>query len=225
MPRDVNGVMTPVAGNPVDPGTTVTSEWANATIADIVNEITNSLDRAGRGGMASQMLFNDGSEQAPAVSFAGETTLGFYRPAIGQIVVTVGGKDSIRFSAGGIIEVSEDEGVTWNTLSPPIQTSGAHRWAQHADGAMHYWYAADVLWDAATSWLTSPLTDYPVAFIEPPVVSVMGGANFRWFNQMSPTVAAENSLTQWQFTAKQSDSGAATPGSYPVNILAIGRWK
>lgn len=43
MPRDVNGVYTLPAGNPVVTGTTITSTWGNTTLSDIATALTQSL--------------------------------------------------------------------------------------------------------------------------------------------------------------------------------------
>lgn len=44
MPRDVNGVYTLPAGNPVVDGTVIDPNWANTTLDDIAAELTKSLD-------------------------------------------------------------------------------------------------------------------------------------------------------------------------------------
>ena len=48
MPRQGNGSATPPAGNPVVSGTTIDSTWANDTVNDIYNELTNSLAADGQ---------------------------------------------------------------------------------------------------------------------------------------------------------------------------------
>lgn len=48
MARDGSGVYSLPAGNPVVSLTTITSVWANSTLSDIANELTNSIDKAGR---------------------------------------------------------------------------------------------------------------------------------------------------------------------------------
>lgn len=113
MPRDSSGVMTAVSGNPVTPGTLVESDWANATVADLIAELTNSLDRNGRGGMLVPMELADGTETAPSITFVNESEMGFYRASAGKLVITIDGEDSVRFSAGGSLEISTDGGDTW----------------------------------------------------------------------------------------------------------------
>jgi len=50
MSRNSAGEYSLPAGNPVAASTVISSTWANPTMEDVANEITNSLDRNGRGG-------------------------------------------------------------------------------------------------------------------------------------------------------------------------------
>ena len=62
MARDTNGTYTLEFGSPsnVQPGTTIQSAWANGTLDDIADALTNSLDRQGRGGMLAPFKFANG---------------------------------------------------------------------------------------------------------------------------------------------------------------------
>ena len=120
MPRDSSGVFSLVAGNPVTPGTTIESDWANSTMQDLANALTDSLDRTGRGGMLAPMFFDDGSEAAPAISFTNEPTMGIYRPTSAKMVITVTAKDSVRFGVDGSIDWSVDAGATWINLQAEL---------------------------------------------------------------------------------------------------------
>ncbi|GAF72642.1 unnamed protein product, partial [marine sediment metagenome] len=51
MPRDGSGNYTLPSGNPVVSGTLITPSWANPTMSDLGNEMTDSLSRSGKGGM------------------------------------------------------------------------------------------------------------------------------------------------------------------------------
>lgn len=79
MPRNTGGTYTRPASNPVSTGTTITSNWANETTSDIATELTNSLDRGGRGGMAAPLQLADGTAAAPGLTFVTDADLGFYR--------------------------------------------------------------------------------------------------------------------------------------------------
>ncbi|NBS93980.1 MAG: hypothetical protein EBT27_09690, partial [Betaproteobacteria bacterium] len=65
MPRNASGVYTLPIGNPVVPGTTIQASWANTTMEDLANEVTNSLSRTGAGGMLAPFRLADGSITTP----------------------------------------------------------------------------------------------------------------------------------------------------------------
>lgn len=70
MPRNINGVYALPSGNPVVPGTLIESTWANPTMSDIGNELTQSLPRNGAAPMTGPlMLFRDGALPKEAVTF------------------------------------------------------------------------------------------------------------------------------------------------------------
>jgi hypothetical protein len=89
MPRNSSGNYTLPAGNPVVTGTTITSTWANTTMQDIGSEVTNSLDRQGRGSMLAAFKLVDGSVAVPGLSFGSETTTGISRPTAGRFSISV----------------------------------------------------------------------------------------------------------------------------------------
>jgi len=55
MPRNLSGIYSPPAGNPVTAGTVISPDWANPTIADLGNEITQSLPRNGAAPMSANL--------------------------------------------------------------------------------------------------------------------------------------------------------------------------
>jgi len=101
MPRNSSGVYSLPAGNPVVSGTVITSTWANTTLPDIGSELTNSLDRSGRGGMLAALKGIDGTLGAPAYSFTSEPTSGLYRSGSGVLTVSIGGASVGTFSSAG----------------------------------------------------------------------------------------------------------------------------
>lgn len=102
MPRNSSGIYTLPAGNPVTAGTTIDATWANSTLSDLANEITNSLDRYGNGGMLASFRFSDGTVSAPGMSWINETTTGFYRAGTGQMWVSVQSTQVAQFTVNGI---------------------------------------------------------------------------------------------------------------------------
>ena len=79
MPRNASGTYSLPSGNPVVSGTTIQASWANTTLSDVGSEITNSLSRAGAGGMTGAFRAVDGSSTVPGIAWGSETTTGFYR--------------------------------------------------------------------------------------------------------------------------------------------------
>lgn len=95
MSRDVNGQYTLPAGNPVQPNSTITSNWANLTLENIADALTDSLSRNGNGGMNVPLRFSSGSESAPGISFDASNTTGFFfssSPTISMLATVEGSK-------------------------------------------------------------------------------------------------------------------------------------
>ena len=99
MPRDSSGNYVLPAGNPVVSGTVIEATWANPTMSDIATEMTQSLDRNGRGGMLQPLRLADGATVTPAMAFTNEVNTGLYRPSAGQIALSIAGL--MRFVVGG----------------------------------------------------------------------------------------------------------------------------
>lgn len=102
MPRDSSGNYSlPSTVNPVLTGTVISSTWANTTLNDLATEMTDSLDRSGKGGMISAFKLADGSAGAPGLAFVSEPTTGFYRVGAGQIGVSIAGSNVATFTSTG----------------------------------------------------------------------------------------------------------------------------
>lgn len=100
MPRNSLGVYTLPAGNPVVTNTPISSAgWGNPTMTDLGSEITNSLDRSGRGGMTAPLLGTDGIVNLPAFSFTAEPTTGMWRKSAGVLAFSVLGAELLEINA------------------------------------------------------------------------------------------------------------------------------
>ena len=97
MPRNSTGQYSLPAGNPVADSTVISSTWANPTMGDLANEITQSLDRNGRGGMLVAFKNVDGTKAAPGITFTTEPSSGVYRAATNDIRMSVGNDDATRW--------------------------------------------------------------------------------------------------------------------------------
>lgn len=99
MPRNVSGVYSLPAGNPVVTGTIITSTWANSTMTDLATGITESLDRQGRGGMTGALRAADGTVALPGLAFVNETSTGISRPASNVLAFSVAGAERGRLTS------------------------------------------------------------------------------------------------------------------------------
>lgn len=100
MPRNASGNYSLPAGNPVVSGTIISSSWANDTMPDLGNEITNSLSRNGNGAMLAPLKHVDGSELLPSITFNNDLQSGLYLAAEDDIRVTVNTTDVMRWVDG-----------------------------------------------------------------------------------------------------------------------------
>lgn len=102
MPRNSAGVYTLPSGNPVTPYTTISSSWGNTTMSDIATALTGSLARNGDGGMTGPFKADSGSVGAPGLSWASETTAGWYRAGAGDFRFAIGGSAVVTITSAGI---------------------------------------------------------------------------------------------------------------------------
>ena len=98
MPRDGQGDYTLPGGNPVAPGTVISATWANPTMEDLGNEITNSLDRLGRGGMLVPFRNQDGDTINPGITFTLQEGTGISRSeADGSVFMSIASNPKTRW--------------------------------------------------------------------------------------------------------------------------------
>ena len=125
MPRDANGNYTlPPGINPVIPGTDIEADWANPTLDDVANALTDSLSRTGSGGMQVPFKFGDGTTGAPSVTWTNQPQAGLYRAANDDIRYVINGVDvlQLRPTAAGGVAIP---GVVPFTVGGPVVLNGA----------------------------------------------------------------------------------------------------
>jgi len=120
MPRNGSGTYVPPAGNPVAPGQTIQSVWANDLVNDMGNEITGSLPRNGAAPMTQQLKLIAGSSSVPGLGFNSEPSTGWYWPGAGLLAATVTGIETIRLTSNGSLLV----GTTTDTGTHKLQVTG-----------------------------------------------------------------------------------------------------
>lgn len=102
MPRNASGIYTLPGGNPVTPGDVIEADWANTTLEDVADALTNSLSRTGAGGMLAPFRIADGNISAPGLSYLNETNTGLYRSGSGSTWMSVLGVNVAQFSTVGL---------------------------------------------------------------------------------------------------------------------------
>lgn len=105
--RNSSGTYSLPSGNPVVTGTSITSTWANNTLTDIKNELTNSLDRNGRGAMLAPLQLPNGTLAAPSLTFSSDTDTGLYRVGSAQMSLVVDGESMIDIHKGSAITFTQ----------------------------------------------------------------------------------------------------------------------
>lgn len=101
MPRNSSGTYS-LPLPPVVPDTVIESAWANTTLNDLAQAMTNSLDRYGQGAMVAPLRFVDGTVGVPGIAWQAETGTGFYRESAGVMSVAVQGAKVAQWAATGM---------------------------------------------------------------------------------------------------------------------------
>lgn len=101
MPRNAAGLYT-LPDPPRVPNTVIDSPDENATRDDIATELTNSLDRNGRGGMLAPFRIADGTLAAPGLAFLNEPGTGLWRAGAGDMRLAVQGADVAVLTNAGM---------------------------------------------------------------------------------------------------------------------------
>jgi hypothetical protein len=87
--RNSAGTYSLPSGQPVVAGTTITASTHNTLASDIASELTNSLDRQGRGAMLAALQGYAGTQAAPGFTFTSDTDSGLYRAGAGDVRMSV----------------------------------------------------------------------------------------------------------------------------------------
>lgn len=123
MPRNAAGVYS-LPLPPVVTGTTIAATFENTTDTDLAAEITNSLDRNGRGGMLAPFKIADGTVAAPGLAFTQDPDNGFYRIGADNWAAAVAGAQTLTFSVGRI-DIAGSIYATGVTLTGGVQFNRA----------------------------------------------------------------------------------------------------
>ena len=102
MPRNSQGQYFLPDGNPVVAGELVKAEWANSTLDDVANALTNSLDRSGAGGMTGQFKAASGTVLRPGMSFVEDPATGIYKESQGVMALAASGIKQAYVTQNGL---------------------------------------------------------------------------------------------------------------------------
>lgn len=192
--RNTSGTYALPTGNPVTSHSTISSTWANTTLGDIGTELTNSLDRQGRGAMLAPIALAAGSSTAPSLAWSSELNTGPYR---------AGSKD-IRFQVNSTtLQKWTDTGVSF-----PLDVTVAGAFT--ANGAVTL---------SGSTTITAPLSTTLAASSN---WTFTGGSNFaRYWKDAAGMVHVEASGT-YATSGGTNPFNAALPAGYrPFGTLPL----
>lgn len=99
--RNSSGTMSAING-PYVAGTVISPATINARFADIETEVTDSLDRSGKGPMLAPLRLTNGTNALPSLTFDSDTDTGIYRVGADNPAVTVGGTKIQEWTSNGL---------------------------------------------------------------------------------------------------------------------------
>lgn len=125
MSRNSGGTYSLPAGQPVVTGSTIDATVFNTLTTDLATEMTDSLDRSGKGAMLAPLQLPNGTELLPSLTFAADATLGVFREsATGDLLITQGGEIA-RFRQAGL-NLSVPLTATGQAVTPLAQALGSN---------------------------------------------------------------------------------------------------
>ena len=116
MPRNSGGTYA-LPNPPVVSGETIESVDENSTRDDLATEITNSLDRQGRGGMLAPFRIADGLVASPGLAFLNDADNGLFRTSSDNWSVVCAAAAVMTFTPS---TVTIPSGVAFATNSPTV---------------------------------------------------------------------------------------------------------
>lgn len=175
MSRNSGGTYALPAGQPVVSGTTISAATFNTLTADLASEMTDSLDRSGKGGMLAPLRGTDGSVSAPAISFTSATNVGLLLDS-GALVVSISGVEVARFASTGIAMTGQTVTTTVLTLAGTWSGS-VKRWTDSVTTRVCVAGSATTGAAATDTPATLPVGSRPSALRRFAVAKTIGGVS------------------------------------------------
>lgn len=109
--RNGSGTYSLPALNPVVSGTSISSTWANNTMNDLASEMTNSLDRGGRGAMTAPLQLASGSQIAPGLTWSVDGDTGLWWVSANDFAASAGNTKVMEWTSTGVTANGSAAGV------------------------------------------------------------------------------------------------------------------
>lgn len=124
MPRNASGTYSlPVAAFVA--GTTILSASMNSNLSDIATALTQSLATTGVSSMTGPLKLAAGTESAPSLTLASDTTTGWYNNATGEWTWVSAGSDVFELAAAGATLTGTFTASGATTLQSTLAVTGA----------------------------------------------------------------------------------------------------
>lgn len=228
MSRDSGGTFNLAAGNPVVANTTITDTWANDTLGDIADELTDSLSRSGKGAMLADLSMGNfrlkslpaGTLASPAIQAA--ATEGIYFPAAKKLGIVVNGQEVLFDGTSGIV------------ISGNFNSAGGVRFS-NSSGSTQFWIVSPgATQSSVVITNSSDVSNYGALLLKQEVTT--GGATieqtkagtgsygpitFKVNNAVAAILNADGTLTIGT-TATGNDQVRLQPGSIEVSNSSTG---
>lgn len=111
-------------GSALTTGATITASEHNAFRNDVATELTNSLDRNGRGAMLAALQAYSGTAAAPGLTFSGDTDLGMYRAGANDMRLVCGSSTEVQKWTDSLVTISKSVLVTGNSAQAGVAATG-----------------------------------------------------------------------------------------------------
>lgn len=171
MSRNSSGVYSLIAGNPVVSGEVISSAWANDTLDDIQDALTESLSRDGNGAMLAALELYAGSLGVPGLSFDTDPDTGLYLIGIGEVGFTSGG--TVVFKYNGVTTTFAKAATDSTAPTIDVNSDRPIIRIRESDGGSNNkcWYIA-----AQSDVLSMYLSDDAIAVLNPFLTVTRTGA-------------------------------------------------
>lgn len=122
--RNAGGTYSLPSGNPVVAGTAITATWANTTLSDLGTEMTDSLNRSGKGAMLAPLQLSNGTASLPSLTFGSETASGIYRAGSQDVRMQINTNQIQKWTATGVTLPVGLTAAQTQTNTPAVTATG-----------------------------------------------------------------------------------------------------